>query len=125
MSNQVQEIRDLEERRRVAMLAGDIATLDSLLAEQLAYTHSNAEVDSKASYLKKLGDKHFDYRTLAFIDQDVQIVGDVALVTGRMTADVILAGTAKKLNNQTTMIWVRQYAHWKLLSFQSTPFPTV
>jgi ketosteroid isomerase-like protein len=125
MSDPVQEIKELEERRRVAMLAVDVATLDSLYAEQLAYTHSNAEVDSKASYLEKLGDRHFDYRALAFLDQDVRIIGDVALVTGRMTGDVIIAGTAKKLNSQTTVVWVRQYARWKLLSFQSTPFPAV
>lgn len=125
MSDPVQEIKELEERRRVAMLAVDVATLDSLCAEQLAYTHSNAEVDSKASYLDKLGDRYFDYRALAFLDQDVRIIGDVALVTGRMTGDVIIAGTPKKLNSQTTVVWVRQYARWKLLSFQSTPFPAV
>jgi uncharacterized protein (TIGR02246 family) len=119
------DIRELEERRRVAMLAGDAATLDALFAEQMAYTHSNAATDTKAEYLDKLGKGHFDYRELAFLDQDIRLAGDAALVTGRMTGEVIIAGAVRKLNARTTVVWIRQDGRWQLLAFQSTPLPGI
>ncbi|KZD21461.1 hypothetical protein A4A58_13925 [Tardiphaga robiniae] len=120
-----QDIKELEERRRVAMLAADVATLDKLFAEQMVYTHSNAATDNKAEYLDKLGQRHFDYRELAFLDQDIRLAGDAALVTGRMTGEVVIAGALRKLNGQTTVVWIKQDAGWQLLAFQSTPIPAV
>lgn len=117
------DIKELEERRRIAMLAGDVATLDELFAEQMAYTHSSASIDTKAEYLDKLTNGHFDYRELAFLDQIIRLAGDAALVTGRMIGEVVIAGAMRKLNAQTTVVWIRQDGHWRLLAFQSTPFP--
>ncbi|WP_457488142.1 nuclear transport factor 2 family protein [Tardiphaga sp. P5_C10] len=121
----IADIKELEERRRVAMLAADVATLDKLFAEQMVYTHSNAATDNKAEYLDKLGERHFDYRKLAFLDQEIRLAGDAALVTGRMTGEVVIAGALRKLNGQTTVVWIKQDARWQLLAFQSTPIPAV
>jgi ketosteroid isomerase-like protein len=123
MTEPVQDIRDLEERRRVAMIDADVATLEMLCADQLRYTHSNASVDGKADYIEKVGNGYFDYRELTFSDQQIQIVGDVAVVTGRMTGDIVMAGVARKLNGQTTVVWIKAGEHWQMLTFQSTPVP--
>lgn len=123
MTYDVEEIKDLEERRRNAMLADDVAALDRMFAPQLAYTHSNADVDNKAEYLEKLGNGHFDYRALNFSDQLIQFAGDAALITGRMTGEVVIGGVTRKLNSQTTVVWIRLDGRWQLLTFQSTPIP--
>jgi hypothetical protein len=125
MSDTMGDIRKLEERRRVAMLAADVVVLGEMFAEQMAYTHSNAEVDNRAEYLEKLGNGHFDYRELSFLDQDIRIAGETVLITGRMVGEVIIGGSLRKLNGQTTVIWIRQDGHWQLLAFQSTTFPVV
>jgi len=119
----IADIQALEERRRIAMLAADVATLDKLFAEQMVYTHSNAATNNKAEYLDKLGTRHFDYRELAFLDQEIRLAGDTTLVTGRMSGEVIIAGVSRKLNGQTTVVWIKQGAGWQLLAFQSTPIP--
>src|SRR5262245_45112446 len=46
-----QKILDLETRRIAAMVAKDIPALDSLLADNLSYTHSGGTTDTKASFL--------------------------------------------------------------------------
>jgi hypothetical protein len=107
------------------MLAADVVALGEMFAEQMAYTHSNAEVDNRAEYLEKLGNGHFDYRELSFLDQDIRIAGETVLITGRMVGEVIIGGSLRKLNGQTTVIWIRQDGHWQLLAFQSTTFPVV
>jgi hypothetical protein len=55
----VAEIKALEDRRYDAMLGNDLATLDRLLSEQLVYTHSNGQRDTKNAYLKRVESGHF------------------------------------------------------------------
>lgn len=119
----IKAIENLEERRRKAMLAGDLATLDDMFAEDLSYTHSNAVMERKSLYLERLGAKHYDYRELNFLDQDIRMVGEAALVTGRMTGEVLIAGQLRKLNSLTTVVWIRIAGRWQMLTFQSTPTP--
>ena len=52
------QILALEQRRFKAMCAGDVGALDQLLHRDLKYTHSSGAVDSKASYLRGVGEKH-------------------------------------------------------------------
>lgn len=61
-------IRALEEKRFQAMRDADIATLDALLSDRLLYTHSNASVDTKQSYLDKVKSKYFDYLEIDSIE---------------------------------------------------------
>lgn len=119
----IKAIENLEERRRKAMLAADLATLDDMFAEDLSYTHSNAVMERKSLYLERLGAKHYDYRELNFLDQDIRMVGEAALVTGRMTGEVLIAGQLRKLNSLTTVVWIRIAGRWQMLTFQSTSTP--
>ena len=45
------EIIELENQRIAAMIAGDEATLDAVLADDLIYTHSTARVETKAEFI--------------------------------------------------------------------------
>jgi uncharacterized protein (TIGR02246 family) len=116
-------IAELEERRRKAMLGADIAVLDEMFVDDLSYTHSNAVMERKALYLERLAAKHYDYRELNFLDQDIRVTGDAALITGRMTGEVVIAGQVRQLNSRTTVVWIRRDGRWRMLTFQSTPIP--
>lgn len=121
--SEIEEIAELEGRRRKAMLDADIAVLDEMFADDLSYTHSNAVMERKALYLERLAAKHYDYRELNFLDQDIRVTGDAALITGRMTGEVVIAGQFRQLNSRTTVVWTRQHGRWRMLTFQSTPLP--
>ena len=53
-------IRELEARRYRAMIEADTAALETLLADTLVYTHSNATTDGKASYIAGVRSKKVD-----------------------------------------------------------------
>jgi hypothetical protein len=78
----------LEERRRQALLAGDVLALQDLLADGLVYVHSTGVCDRKDSYLNKLSGGSLKYLALNFSDLQVQSLPQVAVVTGRMAAVV-------------------------------------
>jgi Domain of unknown function (DUF4440) len=45
------EIKNLEDRRFQAMIDSDFDTLDKLLGDDLIYTHSTAQSDTRAEYI--------------------------------------------------------------------------
>ena len=45
------EIKELEDRRFQAIIDSDFDTLDGLLGDDLIYTHSTAQSDTRAEYI--------------------------------------------------------------------------
>ena len=105
----IDEIKALEDRRYRAMIAGDTAVLDELCSDDLIYTHSKADYDDKRSYLHKVGSRYFTYLEITHPADRILVVGGAALVTGRMTAKVSVAGTIVHVDNRYLAVWVREH----------------
>lgn len=116
-------VRDLERQRWQAILDKDVDALDRLTAEELSYTHSNALVDTKESYLRAIRDRVFDYREARRFDEECRVIGDVALLTGRAEIDVVAGGSLRHLNARYSVVWVRRDGRWQFLCWQSTAVP--
>jgi hypothetical protein len=119
----VQAVLAAEDRRYQAMLDGDLATLDELCTEQLSYAHSSGVRDTKAQYLHKVRTGYYVYLQIDHPTERVEVVGDTAMVIGRMTADLTVQGTAKTIDNLALAVWVRTPGGWKLLAYAPTPPP--
>lgn len=119
------EVRTAEKRRVSAMLGGDAATMEPLLAEGLTFVHANGGVDDKPTLLGKMKGGAIAYRSIAWADQKVDVRGAVAVMSGVMTLQVTVAGVDKTLHNQVILLWERDGQDWKLLHFQSTPIARV
>ena len=117
------DILQLEERRWTAQIGEDSAAMAELFADELRYTHSNGLVDTKESYMTAIQNKVFDYRNAERSDTEVQVFGNVALVTGAATIDVVAGGRELKLNARYTVTWLERDGRWQFLSWQSTPLP--
>lgn len=123
MTDVTTEIAHLEDRRWEAQIAEDISTLEQLYAPELSYTHSNGHVDTKESYIKAIANKVFDYRSEERTDTATVVVGDTAMVTGRVKIHVIAGGADRHLDARYSVIWVRRDGAWQFLCWQSTPIP--
>jgi hypothetical protein len=117
----IEEIKALEDRRYRAMIAGDTAVLDELCSDDLIYTHSKADFDDKPSYLHKVGSRYFTYLEITHPADRILVVDSAALVTGRMTAKVLVAGTIVHVDNRYLAVWVRERGAWKFVAYQPTP----
>jgi hypothetical protein len=117
----IDEIKGLEDRRYRAMLAGDMAVLDELCLDDLIYIHSKADSDDKRSYLHKVGTRYFTYLEITHPADRILVVDGAALVTGRMTAKVSVAGTIVHVDNRYLAVWVRERRAWKFVAYQPTP----
>jgi predicted nucleic acid-binding OB-fold protein len=115
----IDEIKALEDRRYRAM-SGDAAVLDDLCSGDLIYTHSKADYD-KRCYLHKVGTRHFTYLEITHPADRILVVDGAALVTGTMTAKVLVAGTIVHVDNRYLAVWVRERGAWKFVAYQPTP----
>jgi ketosteroid isomerase-like protein len=116
-----QEIRLLENRRYQGMLEGDANTLEQLLDDALVYTHSSGSTDTKATYLQGVKAKKLIYRTIERQDEQIQVSGTTAVVTGRASLDVIINGVPRLVNLRYIAVWVKGPNGWQTVAFQATP----
>lgn len=116
------EIAAAEQQRCAAMIANDPAALAAILDDGLQFHHATGAVDDKAAFLAKMAAGRIRYAGIAWSEDKVTaLADDAALLTGRMTTDVQVEGTDKRLNNRVMTVWRRGNGAWRLLAFQSTP----
>jgi uncharacterized protein DUF4440 len=97
------------------------AMLAELCWDDLIYTHSKADHDDKASCLRKVGTRYFTYLEITHPADRILVVDSAALVTGRMTAKVLVEDTIVHVDDRHLAVWVREYGAWKFIAYQPTP----
>jgi ketosteroid isomerase-like protein len=116
-------IAALEDARYRAMIAGDLKELGRYLSDRLTYTHSTALTEGKAEYLASVAKGVFKYRDIKISERQVRAAGDAALVTGRITIDILIDGQPKLLQSRFLNVWVEEGGDWRMIAWQSTPIP--
>ena len=117
------EILSLEQRRFRAIGAGDAGELDRLLHRDLKYTHSSGVVDGKASYLRGVTEKLWDYQSITTGSETVSIHGDTALVHCRLRIDLKVRDVQKHVDSLALTVWVKDEGRWQVAAVHSTPYP--
>jgi|SRR5690348_15826273 len=117
-------IRRLENERYAAMIAGDAGALDRLLSDRLVYGHSNAERDSKDSYLERIRDRAFVYESIDHPEERIIIADGAVVVLGAMIASVYRSGELRALRNSACAVWAEEDGNWRLVAYQPTPILT-
>ncbi len=120
----VREVLAAEDRRYRAMTDADLAVLDELCADELSYAHSNGARDTKAEYLEKVRSGYYVYETVDHPVERVEVLGDCAMVVGRMRSDLRVQGTPKTIDNLALAVWTRAADGWRLLAYAPTPLPS-
>ena len=115
-----QEIIDLELGWVKALLTGDADFLARLYDDKIVYTHTNAVMDTKASYLAKIRSRDLVYHTLERHDIDVRVFGETALATCRWVQTSTSGGVAFEVNARYLHVYARVAAGWQMVAHQST-----
>ena len=119
----VRAVLAAEDRRYRAMQDADLTMLDELCADELSYAHSSGARDTKDQYLEKVRSGYYVYRRIDHPVERVAVVGDAAIVVGRMTADLDVDGTPRTIDNLALAVWTRASGRWQLLAYAPTPLP--
>ena len=107
---------------RAAQFVKDGATLASLVAPELSYSHSTARVENKEEFLKGATNPATRNLSLEYRNPTIRVVGDVALVrfTWKSEGETVADGKKSTTDLHILMVWQKQQGDWKLLARAST-----
>jgi ketosteroid isomerase-like protein len=100
-----------------AWSAGDVRTVESLLARQYTHTTVDGTIQDRDEWLQSLRDRKERYAA-TLEDVHVEVFGDVAVLTASGTLQI--AGTTTGGRARYTQVWIRENGSWKRRFFQGT-----
>lgn len=117
-----QAVEQAERGWAKAVVAADLAALDKIFTDDLIYTHSNAVIDHKADYIRKLRSGEMKYQSIDYESMEVRVYGDAAVVHSKAR---IKAQTTSSVDFKALMlhVWVRSSGEWRLAAHQTTRLP--
>jgi ketosteroid isomerase-like protein len=120
-----QQVLQAEKDRFAAMIKGDRAALEKLLADDLTYTHSSALFESKEQFIKSVTSGNIDYVSIVPSEADwkVRVNGNAAIVNGIAAVNVIDTGKDRKIRIRYTTIHTNRGGAWLLQAWQATVIP--
>jgi ketosteroid isomerase-like protein len=123
MAGNGQEVIELDRKRMQAMAAKDIATLESLLADDLVYTHSSARLDTKQSLIVGMTSGSTVYTSVEPSDVKAQVLGDAVVLTGVCQIKVVSNATPNAFGVRFTDVYAKRNGRWQMVTWQSTRLP--
>ncbi|QSN61535.1 MULTISPECIES: nuclear transport factor 2 family protein [unclassified Caballeronia] len=114
-------IRGLERDRFRAMVEGDGAALEALLAENVSYVHTNGKRETKRQFIDAITAGRRRYRQIEIQTQDVFSAGpETCLVSGRALIEMESKNGALLFPIAYTAVHVQTGGQWQLLALQAT-----
>ena len=118
-----QAVLKADNARFDAMTKADGAALEKLLADELSYTHSNAQVQDKAAFISDIKSGKIKYLTVEPTDQKARIFGNMAIVTGGASVHVVQNGNDLTFKIRYTNAHINRGGAWQMVAWQSTRLP--
>lgn len=117
-------IKQLEKRRFDAQVAKDTKVMNEILADDLIYTHSSGQQDSKKSYIAAIESGKSTYLAIEISGDTVRFYGpNTAIVTGQMKTNVVSNGQTNALRLRYTDVYMKRNGTWKMVAWQSARMP--
>ena len=120
MADNAQMIIDLDRKRMQAMADKDIDTLNTLLADDLIYTHSSARLDTKQSLIGNMQSGSTVYNAVEPSDVKAQDLGSAVVLTGVARIRVTSGGQPNAFAVRFTDVYASKGGKWQMVTWQST-----
>jgi hypothetical protein len=115
-----QQVLQADDERFNAMVKGDVATLDRLLAVELTYIHASARLEDKHAFLYALKSGNTKYLKIIPTERQVHVMGTVAVITGVAAVHVTDRGQDLDMTIRFTNVHVLREGRWQMVSWQAT-----
>ena len=103
------------------MIDSDFHTLDKLLGDELIYTHSTAQSDTRAEYIALCKKGVFKYLKIERPIENIQVYGDTVVVPATRRWTRSSRASPKLINSRYTNVWIKGAKGWQMVVWQSRP----
>ncbi|MDX2283423.1 MAG: nuclear transport factor 2 family protein [Bacteroidia bacterium] len=112
-----------EQARIAATKNSDVQALQSMLAEDVVWVHSNGKVDDKAAYLADFQAQTTSYTAAEAKASRVRFYGEIGIVTGDARFAGVSHGEPFDFQARYTAVYRWQGSTWQAISWQTTRIP--
>jgi len=107
---------------RKAQVAADREAFEALCAAELSYSHSDARIEDKATFIANATNGKSKFVSLEYREPKIRVVGPAAIVRFHWVgeSEAVADGKKSSTNLHILMNWQKQGSDWKLLSRAST-----
>jgi len=121
-SKSEQEVREMIEKYRTALLQRDIPALEQIWADDYVFVNAKGEVFSKAQRLDNLKSGATTFESINTEESlTVRVYQNSAVVTSRVTIKGQYSGQPASGQYRSTHVWIKASTGWQLVSNQLTP----
>jgi len=118
------EIEAVEQQWRAAQLAGDVATMDKLLAEDYFGISVAGDLNNKTQQLERLQKRMLVFTKIEISDVKIKLVGRVGIVTSLAQIEGSNEGVPMMGSFRYTRVYKRYPdGSWKITNFEVTRIP--
>jgi ketosteroid isomerase-like protein len=122
-SDDGEQVKRLESERVKALVAGDVKTIEQVFADDLVYTHSNAVLDTKASFIESIKSGAVKYEEMSHRDVKARAYSNTVVLTGASAVRVRANGRQMSFQIRFTNVYVRRDGRWQMVAWQSSRLP--
>ncbi|MHB8216024.1 MAG: nuclear transport factor 2 family protein [Candidatus Sulfotelmatobacter sp.] len=115
------EVLEVERQKDEAVRNRDIAVLERIYADDMAFVNGRGQVVSKAQHLEEIRAGNVKYLSSNKSDYHVRLYGSTAILTGRENSVVEYHGKTISSPRQFITVYVKLDGQWKYVAHQVTP----
>jgi ketosteroid isomerase-like protein len=118
-----QDVDRIEDQRYQAMMAGDMAGLTGMLADEFVYHQPTGRVATKTSYIEQIQTGEVKIYEAKRYNVTIHVYGDVATAMGMTHLDLERNGVRNPIELRYLNVWILRDGRWQLLARQSAFMP--
>jgi ketosteroid isomerase-like protein len=115
------EVLEVERQKDQALRNRDIAVLERIYADDLAFVNGRGQVITKTEHLEEIRAGNVKYLSSDRSDFHVHVYGSTAVLTGRENSTVEYHGKTISSPRQFMTVYVKLDGQWKYVAHQVTP----
>jgi ketosteroid isomerase-like protein len=114
------QLKTLDQKWADATMHADLAALNTILSDDLTYTHSSGETQTKAEFIASIRSKELQYHSIEFESAEARSYGNTAIISSHVRVQVTASGHDLSVHACFLHVWIKKNDHWQLVAHQAT-----
>lgn len=115
-----EQAKALDREWAAATTKVDVSALNRLLADDLTYTHSTGQTQTKAEFIATVSKGEIRYHSIEVESSSARVYGNTAIVASHLRIKLTTGGRDVNLHASFLDVWAKKSGRWQMVAHQAT-----